>query len=187
LIGVGEGIYGLLAIRKKVEKQFFRLWYRLDNADKYIIWILDEMDEVFTQSGIIPFFSSQVELLSFANEHQFQIVEEDSILHNLDQIQSWLQNTDGEIDCRAFLSAWNLFTDVTYSLKCEFIGNQKDKVRNKIYDKLFFGCNLPAITPEGQHYQPEWTQKEKNKLVEIMQEGLKIVRENFKERQKPIL
>lgn len=64
------------------------------------------------------------------------------------------------MDCHALLIAWNLFKDVVTTLHIEFFRNKQDNVSDKIYDKLFFGTNIPAITPEGKEYIPQWTKAE---------------------------
>jgi hypothetical protein len=42
----------------------------------------------------------------------------------------------------------------------------------KIYDKLFFGNNLPAITPAGVSYEPVWSHDEIETLSRIYRLGL---------------
>jgi hypothetical protein len=68
---------------------------------------------------------------------------------------------------------------VVTTLGIEFEGNKKEKVRNRIYDKLFFGNNIPGIMPEGQVYTPKWTKKEIARVAEIMNEGLTILRRSL--------
>lgn len=59
--------------------------------------------------------------------------------------------------CRLLLDGWNLIEDLlrTFNLK-EESERLKSPVLNKAYEKLFYGCNLPSITPENKSYSPLW-------------------------------
>jgi hypothetical protein len=60
----------------------------------------------------------------------------------------WLDDPQADtVDCVLFLLGWNLFWDVATVLGRPL--RDLDPVANKIHDKLFFGNNLPAMTPEG--------------------------------------
>jgi len=40
-------------------------------------------------------------------------------------------------------------------------GFDEDKaLTQKIYNKLFWGSNLPAVTPKGRYYEPIWPRRE---------------------------
>lgn len=45
-----------------------------------------------------------------------------------------------------------------------------------IYDKLFHGCNLPAMTPDGEHYVPEWSASETAALKQLLMLGIAELR-----------
>ena len=55
-------------------------------------------------------------------------------------------------------------------------GNQKDRLTNGIYDKLFCGNNLPAINTSGHIYVPQFTQEESVRLTEILIDGIAHIR-----------
>ena len=46
-----------------------------------------------------------------------------------------------------------------------------------IYDKLFWGCNLPSMTPPGMHYEPTWSPEEITTVVEVLHSGLRLLRD----------
>ncbi|MBF9254306.1 hypothetical protein I2I11_13455 [Pontibacter sp. 172403-2] len=166
-----------------MEKQYYIIELQLNNQAKYLIWILDEVDGLVTDPAAeelrLLTFSKKDYLFEFAQKDGLAIEEKVSAKYDLDLIKDWVKYPTGFIDCKEFLNAWNLFTDVVTTLGIEFGGNKKEKVRNLVYDKLFFGNNIPAITPEGQEYSPEWTKKEIARLAEIMNEGLGILRKNL--------
>jgi hypothetical protein len=76
------------------------------------------------------------------------------------------------------LAAWNLFADVAISvenrgLAFKHIDSQLPKT---IYEKLFWGSNLPSMTPEGAHYDPGWSLDEIHSLAEILGSGLQMLK-----------
>lgn len=63
--------------------------------------------------------------------------------------------------CHILLNGWNCIDDFLRSLQ-PFGCPPPPKVETveKVYSKLFDGCNLPAITPEGKKFHPFWTEVE---------------------------
>jgi len=63
--------------------------------------------------------------------------------------------------CKILLDDWNIIEDLIRT-----VGQESDllslrcPVLDKLYEKLFWGNNLPAVTPEGASYQPLWEQEE---------------------------
>jgi len=65
------------------------------------------------------------------------------------------------ITCTILLDGWNFIEDMgrTFSLKKD-LKRLHSRLLNKAYDKLFYGCNLPAVTPGGKSYSPLWSHEE---------------------------
>lgn len=63
--------------------------------------------------------------------------------------------------CELLLNGWNFIEDVlrTFSLTVELEKLQSPTL-NIFYKKLFYGNNLPSITPNGCSYTPWWTSDE---------------------------
>jgi hypothetical protein len=61
-------------------------------------------------------------------------------------------------DCRVLLAFWNLADDVARSVNGPF--ENHGGVLEDVYNKLFFGNNLLAMTPRGEQFQAEWTEDE---------------------------
>ena len=66
-----------------------------------------------------------------------------------------------KITCTTLLDGWNFIEDMgrTFSLKKD-LKRLHSRLLNKAYDKLFYGCNLPAVTPEGKSNSPLWSHEE---------------------------
>ena len=162
-----------------MERKYYLLWYRLDGSDSYLIWYSNENDGVFVDEvGIVPSFNSTESLLRYAEVHGISVDAGEPILLNLDVLRKWLKETDVQlIDPSSFNDAWNLFADVAHSTKSSFDTDQE--LTRKIYDKLFWGCNLPSVTPEGEQYHPAWTKRELKIMGEVLRAGLQMFRRSI--------
>ncbi len=101
---------------------YYRLWYRLDGTDGYLIWFSNDNDGIVTElNGTVPSFRDQESLYAYAASHQIEIDAGEPLLHDLDIVARWLSNLPStEIDCDAFLTAWNLFHDLATSVNSNF-------------------------------------------------------------------
>jgi hypothetical protein len=75
----------------------------------------------------------------------------------LDAGATWLSD-GGNPNLNVLLSIWNLAGDVARSVEKPFEDRGGDL--DAIYNKVFFGNNLPAMTPLGEHYEPDWDDEE---------------------------
>jgi hypothetical protein len=165
--------------KRYMSKTYYRLLYRLDGTDQLLLWFSDEEDGVFTEApGRVLSFATEARLLSFTDRHGLPVAEEGPILHDLDAVQRWTTDPRAEtLDCRDALAAWNLFMDVASSLPVEgaaFV--RADSELNLIYEKVFWGNNLPAVTPEGERYEPLWTEDEVSHLAGLLSRGFELFR-----------
>ncbi len=70
--------------------------------------------------------------------------------------------------CSLLLDGWNFIEDLlrTFDFN-DKIESLRTPLLDKVNDKLFYGNNLPAITPEGKSYSPLWTQEEIQNLRKV--------------------
>jgi hypothetical protein len=63
--------------------------------------------------------------------------------------------------CSVLLKGWNFIEDMgrTFNLKKE-MKRLRSKLLDKAYEKIFYGCNLPSVTPNGKSYSPLWSTAE---------------------------
>lgn len=64
-----------------------------------------------------------------------------------------------EKQCHLLLDVWNGLDDVSRSVNISLLPRG-----DKLYKKLFWGNNLPAVTPAGQKYSPRLTVGEMHNL-----------------------
>ena len=81
---------------------------------------------------------------------------------------------ESELDCEFLLDTWNLLTDIAATLQTRLIEPTGSLA---VYDKLFWGCNLPSMTPPGMHYEPIWSQEEITTVVAVFHSGLRLLRD----------
>ena len=154
---------------------YFVLWYRLHQTDAYLIWYSNDQDGVIIdESSHIPTFHDQASLRRYASALGLAVSDEEPLLHDLDRVSQWLAHPGPQtIDCPLLFGAWNLFLDVASSVADQaFI--QRQAALDHIYNKLFWGSNLPAMTPPGEHYTPAWKKREVALLWQTLDTGLKL-------------
>lgn len=67
------------------------------------------------------------------------------------------------------IDAWNELDDLLL-LTATPLGFRGERA-SRCYDKAFFGLNLPAVTPPGEHYRPAWRPRELRKIDQVLREG----------------
>jgi len=163
-----------------MSRQYYILWYRLDGSDPFLIWYSDDKDGVFVDpDGSVPSFKDATSLSRYAAVRDLGVDTEGPILLDLDVVREWLERKDvGLIDPHSFNGAWNLFADVSRSVNGRFDTNQK--LTRKIYNKLFWGCNLPSVTPVREQYHPAWTKRELEIMHNVLSSGLQVFRSSVR-------
>jgi len=148
--------------------------------DVYFIWVSDSdpnmRDRVLLDAeNQIPAFSSEGAARGFAAAKVSTISEGLAHAYHFDVLAEWCATPRAvELDVKAALDAWNLFTDLEY--KSEEATNLFDQVQgsaNALYDKLFWANNLPSVTPDGEKFTPEWEQSELDRLSWVLRAGLR--------------
>lgn len=163
---------------------YYPVRYRLDYKERWLLWYTlgegegDEPDSVVVdENGKMLVFRSRQSLMAYAHAEELALAaENESAFFNLDNVVKWLgRKRPAELNCVEFLNAWNLLADVSASVGGSF---DPDKARTRqIYHKLFWGNNLPAVTPAGKHYTPQWPGRESRVIRKVLREGLFLFRE----------
>jgi len=168
----------------------YTLRYCLDSRSRYLLWYSHDGDEtdvdgvVVNQDGAIPIFDSLPSAVDYAQTEGLSLLRQDNcVLHNLDLVRVWLKRKrPGPINCNEFLSAWNLFGDVSATVSGNFDPDKQQT--HRIYNKLFWGSNLPAVTPPGEHYRPLWSGAEVRVMRQVLSVGLALFRSRVRAQPK---
>lgn len=87
------------------------------------------------------------------------VIDLDHLLNDFEAVS--IEHTSGKNQNSLFLDVWNFFEDLirTFELEQNF-SRFRTPCLDKVYEKIFWGCNLPAVTPEGKSYSPLWADSE---------------------------
>jgi hypothetical protein len=145
---------------------------RLDGVYRIFLW--DSGDDGFDRvvvddQGMLVEFPSESAAREARRPAGYELSPEPVTHYDLDTVQSWCASSTASLDCATLLNAWNLLGDLPHG---ENLFTYADERAMGVYDKLFFGCNLPAITPSGRYYVPTWTASEITALKRVLQLGL---------------
>jgi hypothetical protein len=156
--------------------RYFPLLYRLNGQDCYLIWISNDNDTVEIDAmGQVPTFEDIKAIAAYASTKQYTLDSEEPKCHDLDWVAGWLSKEGVPVDCRKALAAWNLFGDVARSTpRADDTFEKLDSRFGEVYEKLFWGNNLPAVTPKGCHFDPEWSADEITALAMVLRAGLEL-------------
>ena len=101
------------------------------------------------------------------------LAEEDALLWDFDKVLAWCSDPRPPVDCSNLLNVWNMLTDIHASRgNTNDLLSHADQRSQAVYDRLFHGCNLPAVTPEGQWFEPRWSVEECRSLAQLLRLGL---------------
>jgi hypothetical protein len=161
-----------------MSREYFSCLYRHKGVERFLIWISGDRGGVFADaSHRVPKFASAGALESvFSTLVEAEMVPEVPILHDLDAVEACC-GAGGPlvVNCSEFLAAWNLFIDVAHGVGdagAAYVAS--DAVLDHEYERLFFGSNLPAMTPPGEHYTPAWTGDELDAVRQHLILGLEL-------------
>ena len=166
-----------------MQRTHYKLWYRYNAVDRYLLWYSDEQDGIVDSDGCIPSFRTESALLAYADSLSVTVEAEAPGLHDLDLVQTWLADPQPHrVDPHGFLNAWNLFGDVARTLPAvEARFTELNSRLGPLYDKLFWANNLPAVTPEGELFVPEWSTIEIEEFATLLREGLSMFIRSLRE------
>ena len=146
------------------KRAYFTLWYESDTDG----FVLNE------EGNCIRAFDDAISARIFADRLGYILAGNATIVCN-ELVLLNFQN----LNCHLLLDFWNIVSDMTNSLSINFLGDHKERNIASLYNKLFYGCNLPAIRKDNADFEPEWSQYEQDLITQIVKEGIKIILENI--------
>jgi hypothetical protein len=153
--------------------------FRFEARRLYVIWRTNDKDGlVRSKDGKIAAFADERRAADYCRTNDISLMPESPAVYDFDMIAAWCEHPRAEsIDCVAFLNAWNMLEDV-HGFGSEALSLHKITSRraDEIYNKLFFGNNPPAVTPDGARYEPIWSEDEIDALSRMYRFGLAELR-----------
>jgi len=146
--------------------------FTFDGRQLAFLWFTNERDGVEESvPGQIRVFASADGARAWGLKAGLVVSSDAPTSYNLDAIAEWCAHpTATGIECRVFLDVWNLLADLGFESNSIFRGADRRGVA--VYDKLFFGNNLPSVTPPSQAYSPTWSDEEVRELARVLRLGL---------------
>lgn len=145
--------------------QYFTLWgEEADDIDRYVI-----------DDGRLVYWKSLSELESYIAKQGISLRElggQEMFKLDLDKVAHWVKHPTKHIEPNMFNDAWNFAGDLEATIPFGFKKNDLQKETLKIYNKLFWGLNLPAVTPKGRYYVPTWKHREVLILRDVMRDAI---------------
>jgi hypothetical protein len=158
--------------------KYFPLLFRLRGEERFLIWMSGDTDSVMmAEDGYIPSFATVDALRGYANVKGWEIEGETPVLHDLDRVAAWVAEPVDAVNCVEVLNAWNLFADICATVNAPRNTNfeKLNSQSSALYDRVFWGNNLPAVTPKGERFVPTWTRDEIGSMAEILSTGLDLL------------
>ncbi|MCB0197043.1 MAG: hypothetical protein KDJ65_34160 [Anaerolineae bacterium] len=154
--------------------QYFAVCFQIKHAEYFLIWVSSDTDRlVLSPKNLLMAFANIGELNAFAAKNDLIIHSEKPPIYDFDTLADWIRAPNiNNIDCETFLNAWNMLGDIEKSFERKL---KEPNGSNTVYDKLFYGNNLLSITPEGEHYIPEWSDDEVTIMVSVFRSGLETL------------
>ncbi len=157
----------------------------------FVLWFDGETSGVLTDQNRLLFAQTVNPLINYADSNSL-VLNTNSVTHfgNVDFNEAlfWLDHPSPDVNCEYFLGVWNTLSDVLNS--CDNSGHFLQQHENEngihLYNKLFWGANLPGYTPTGKIDIPDWRfedlcflqstlQTGCNELLNVIHQGRELV------------
>jgi hypothetical protein len=151
---------------------------RLDGEMAFVVWYSGERDGFLRDAGGRLLTACTLEALAAAAQARgIGLEDAEPSIYDFDRINTWCAapNAAG-VDCQAFLDAWNLFDDLAgLHTGADNPYARLSRETAGCYDRLFWGNNLPTVTPPGEQFEPVWSAEELIEIRRVLAAGLVLL------------
>lgn len=158
-----------------MERLYFPCRVRLNGAEVFVIWYEDERDGfVRLPDGKLLVAGSWDALGVKARKVSVPLEPEARTDYDFDGLRVWCRTLTAQgVECRLFLDAWNFFDDLAdLHTAPDTQYARLSRTAAGCYDKLFWGNNLPSVTPPGERLDPSWSREELAAVGRVFEAGL---------------
>lgn len=148
---------------------------QLHGQNYLFIWYCDQTDGVVkNDAGKVVTFASEQDAKRYLDQLGLQLQDQDAVPnYDFNAVARWCASPDGEvINCSDFLNTWNMLGDLIGQSVGPSAFKEADRRLAHIYDRLFWGGNLPSITPEGEHFTPAWSDEDVQEIARLFTAGV---------------
>jgi len=150
---------------------------RLKEIVVFVVWHSGERDGfVRDKAGRLRAACTPEALTATAGARNVLPVNSEPIEYDFDRIRTWCAAPDvAGVDHAAFLDAWNFLNDLAgLHDGADMPYTRLSRGAAECYDKLFWGSNLPAVTPAGERFEPAWQADELIEVRRVLEAGLEL-------------
>jgi hypothetical protein len=156
-------------------RRFFLLWVSAGKERDYYVLCKHDPPQLLLAR-------SEEEITEYADRHGLQLSNQPMDIFDFNVLNGVLAGLRpgkplSENAARELLNIWNTLDDVSYSLNNDIMSVDlflKEDV-DKLYEKIFYGNNLPSVTPEGKKYSPLFEAKERSILRSLFRHAIKEI------------
>ena len=143
----------------------------LDGERRFVAWYTADLDGFLRDSDGRLVVTGTVGALGVS------LTVGEPVEYDFDCIRAWCAAPDpAGVDCRAFLDAWNFLDDLTgLHAGADTPHTRLSRAAVGVYEKLFWGNNLPAFTPPGERFEPSWSPEELAAVRGVFESGLGVL------------
>lgn len=156
-------------------KEYYLILFKYPTEVFYCIWFTSDedgsVDGIMAENGFPLVFQSPAMAQAYCDEKGMAL-QSGVTAYDVSKMRKWLHGRSHKVDSIAILNFWNIFTDFAVTIGIRFDQGAAD---NDLYDKVFFGNNLPAIRGSGELYYPRWSESELTRLRELIAEGFEML------------
>lgn len=160
------------------ERSHYLCRLRFNGAVIFVAWYSAERDGFVRDAAGRLLAAFDPETLTAVIEARGLHLEEDEPAdYDFDRLRMWCTAPDdARIDRPDFLNTWNFFDDLAGLHEGEETRYARlSRAADKSYKKLFWGSNLPAVTPPGEQFIPEWRPEELDEIRLVFEAGLEML------------
>lgn len=158
---------------------YYIVKFELDSKQLYCIWYTDDIDGFIVDQNTLIQFLSLDDLKQYCITNKIILNSFEVSDTNIDYFIGWIQSPQKAVDCQLFLDFWNTMADLASSIQQDFLGNE-DGIYLDIYNKLFYGNNLPAIKGDAEEYIPTWDSEDIDALSKVIEDGVRLAKASIK-------
>jgi hypothetical protein len=159
--------------------RYYACRVRLDGATAFVVWYSADRDGFLRDTGRRLVAARTPEALAEAARARGITLEDtEPAGYDFDRIRAWCACPDpAGVDCPAFLDAWNFLDDLgELRAGADRRYARLSRGASRCYDRLFWGSNLPAVTPPGERFDPAWSAEELAAIRRVFEAGLGVLR-----------
>lgn len=134
-----------------------------------VLWTDNDCEDfAYRHGSASPLYRDRDALAADLDSDGIPVDDEVGWRVDVDHAREVLGFTMSRDEIEVVINAWNSLDDLTKSLGVPL--GFRGTLANRAYDKLFWGLNLPSVTPPGKWFTPGWWPGELGKIDQVLRE-----------------